>query len=208
MSLKVQRTALAALVAIALAVGCNDRPDDLAMPAVAPPSAEATAHRVDVHMPASLSSLGSGMTDHQGRPVGVSCATCHSLRDHHELPRSVEELGAVHGGLELAHGSLSCGSCHHPEAAERLRLADETSLEMVEAMTLCAQCHGPQARDWAAGTHGGIRGHWDRRMGPATRNHCVDCHDPHAPAFPSFLPAPPPRDRFLGRTNGGTAHES
>ena len=67
---------------------------------------------------------------------------------------------------------------------------------MREAMQLCAQCHGPQTRDYRRGSHGGMQGYWDLSRGDRVRNHCVDCHDPHAPAFPRFTPLPPPRDRF------------
>ena len=62
----------------------------------------------------------------------------------------------------------------------------------------CAQCHGPQYRDYRHGAHGGMRGHWDLSRGPRERNHCVACHDPHAPAFGQFEPVPGPRDRFTG----------
>jgi formate-dependent nitrite reductase cytochrome c552 subunit len=67
----------------------------------------------------------------------------------------------------------------------------------VEAMRLCAQCHGPQYRDYKRGSHGGMTGHWDLSRGERTRNNCVDCHDPHAPAYPGTTPVLPPRDRYL-----------
>lgn len=51
-----------------------------------------------------------------------------------------------------------------------------------------------------------MRGHWDQSRGPRSRNHCVSCHDPHGPAFGSFQPMPPPRDRFLP-IGEGEAHD-
>ena len=78
-----------------------------------------------------------------------------------------------------------------------MRLADGRVLEFVDSMQLCAQCHGPQHRDWQRGSHGGMTGHWDLARGPRERNHCVVCHDPHAPQLQQVSPAPPPRDRFL-----------
>ena len=77
-----------------------------------------------------------------------------------------------------------------------------------DALRLCAQCHGPQYRDYRHGAHGGMRGHWDLSRGPRERNHCVACHDPHAPAFGQFEPVPGPRDRFTGAAAPhGDAHD-
>ena len=67
---------------------------------------------------------------------------------------------------------------------------------MREALTLCSQCHGPQRRDYDHGAHGGMTGYWDRSRGGRQRNHCVDCHDPHQPAYVGGLPVPAARDRF------------
>jgi hypothetical protein len=156
----------------------------------------AAAERVHVH--AALTGLASEVTDAQGQPAVIACATCHEMREEpHQLPESADALGPPHAGLRFAHGELPCASCHHPERYDRLRLADGTALPLTDVMRLCSQCHGPQARDFARGAHGGMRGYWDTTRGPRERNGCVDCHDAHAPAFPTFQPAPPPRDRFM-----------
>jgi len=63
-------------------------------------------------------------------------------------------------------------------------------------MTLCSQCHGPQRRDYNMGLHGGMNGYWDLTKGGRTRNTCINCHDPHAPAFPLVMPVLPPKDRI------------
>ena len=75
-------------------------------------------------------------------------------------------------------------------------LADGQAVPYTEVMTLCGQCHGPQTRDYAHGAHGGMNGYWDLRKGGRTRNTCINCHDPHAPAFPLVMPVLPPRDRI------------
>jgi hypothetical protein len=110
----------------------------------------------------------------------------------------MRELDQFHQGLELEHGILRCGACHSERAPTRLHLADGRQLERSQAMELCRQCHGPQYRDYEHGAHGGMVGHWDLSRGPRTRNHCIDCHDPHAPQIREVIPAPPPRDRFFG----------
>jgi formate-dependent nitrite reductase cytochrome c552 subunit len=67
---------------------------------------------------------------------------------------------------------------------------------MDRAIELCAQCHGPQYRDYKAGAHGGMTGNWDLSRGPRVRNHCVDCHEAHAPRYPGTRPVLRPNDRI------------
>ena len=194
------QVAAAALASVLFGSGCDV--EDLATPTVPGPAEEVPLHPVEVNEPESLSALTTEIQDPRGGSVGVRCMTCHSLRDRHQVPDDAAGLGEVHAGLVFDHGELSCRSCHDPERADGLRLADGTTLEMVEAMRLCAQCHGPQARDFQHGSHGGMRGYWDRRRGPVQRNHCIDCHDPHQPQVPTYRPTPPMRDRFLEPEGG------
>lgn len=155
------------------------------------PEAEAELHPVRIHEPAVLQRVAVS----EDGP-GVLCATCHEA-DGLEvaMPESDDDALGPHAGLRFAHGSVACAACHAEEDVTALHLADGRTIEMRDAMTLCAQCHGPQFRDYQHGSHGGMRGYWDRTRGERQRNHCVDCHDPHAPAYPSYLPMPAPRDR-------------
>ena len=193
-----QRVGVIAAVAVTLWLGGCDRPDDIATPVVEMPGGDGPRAPVEVAEPPTLGLLQVGV-DEQGRPVRVACMTCHSVRDSYDPPMNddIRGLRNVHAGMVYRHGALSCRSCHDPERADRLRLANGRTIELADSIQLCAQCHGPQVRDWEAGSHGGRRGHWDRRRGPAVRNHCLDCHDAHDPAFPTYRPLPPTRDRFV-----------
>jgi hypothetical protein len=153
---------------------------------------------VEINVPAKLSSIELDGVDPLGNPIRVACATCHTTKETAVLPESPAELQKFHVGLQFAHGSNRCASCHvsEPRRAPMLRLADGALLPMTEALQLCAQCHGPQYRDFKAGAHGGMQGSWDLSRGSRTRNHCVDCHDPHVPKTPPVLPAPAMRDRI------------
>ncbi len=158
---------------------------------------EKQLHPVVTRHPATLGLLDTELHDVRGTPVGVACATCHTAGGK---PALAERDGApqdFHAGVELAHGALSCNSCHHPADRTRLRLADGTSLPVAEVMQLCGQCHGPQLRDYERGSHGGMAGYWDRARGPQVRNSCVACHAAHQPSYPQVIPAAPPRDRFV-----------
>jgi hypothetical protein len=142
-------------------------------------------------------SVDTGEVDWRGDPISVSCATCHATRAANLDNRGADDLDEFHQGLTYAHGSLSCVSCHNRGDYDTLALADGTSIPYAETITLCAQCHGPQFRDYQHGSHGGMSGYWDRTRGPRVRNHCLACHDAHAPAYPSMFPVAPPNDRFL-----------
>lgn len=164
--------------------------------------APAGAHPTTIHQPTSLGALDTTVVDVLGKPVGVACATCHGPGADGQalasLPGEPEEL---HAGVRPEHGALVCDSCHAPEDRSRLRLAEGRLLDMDEAMTLCTQCHGVQRRDYDHGSHGGMSGFWDTTRGPQVRNHCLDCHAAHTPAYGQVMPAAGPRDRIVGGTH-------
>ena len=150
-----------------------------------------SAHRPKGFQPAVV----TGLLDHQGQAVAVSCTTCRTTR---EPNRENGLAGATpkefHQGMVYAHAGLSCLSCHHADDYDSLRLADGRKLAYDQPQGLCAQCHGPQTRDYLNGSHGGMKGHWDKTKGGRTRNTCADCHDVHAPAYPAWTPVFAPRD--------------
>jgi hypothetical protein len=169
---------------------------ELSSPSEGPDAASAEAAE-EIHAPLALEGLPSGLHDVHGAEIPISCETCHSAEGLIvPAPRAGDEPEAPHAGFRFDHGERPCTACHDADDRSRLRLADGTTLPMREAMQLCAQCHGPQYRAYRHGAHGGMRGHWDPARGPRLRNHCVDCHDPHAPAIPPVAPMPAPRDRF------------
>lgn len=151
----------------------------------------------EVHIRRDFGTLDTGKRGPKGEPILARCNSCHA--DHVKAPyaRTVADLKDFHVGKAFAHGTVACGACHDLQDRERLHLADGTSLPLAEVQQLCGQCHGLQARDYAHGAHGGMSGYWDLSRGPRTRNGCVDCHNPHAPKYPSYAPVQKPRDRFL-----------
>lgn len=182
-------------VILALVAGWAGCGSDPPRPRQAPPGLAIGAS--EVHVPARLSSVATGDLDPLGRPLRVACDACHSLRTPAELPTSMTALTEFHQGLEFRHGELSCASCHLAGARPRLHRADGTPVALRDAIAICRDCHGPQARDYDRGAHGGMSGFWDLSRGGRSRNHCVDCHDPHQPRFPSTTPVLLPRDRGL-----------
>jgi hypothetical protein len=178
------------LIALGL-LGCQRELPERTRPAPA-----STRIPYTVHIPAKLSSIESGHHDSLGNPIRVSCQSCHSQRVSKPLPSVAAELREFHVGLTLQHGTLACTSCHQQGDAMALHLASGERIPIADALRLCAQCHGSQYRDYQRLAHGGASGYWNRALGPSVRNHCVDCHDPHAPRYPGTMPVLAPRDRI------------
>lgn len=212
MPLRARPGRIVVVAAMLLAIGCaEDQPERLqdALPA------DAARHPVQLRPREPVGGVGvlTDRKDHAGKPVRARCSSCHATRAENDTARHDSgTLEDFHGGLQLRHGTLQCGQCHGapgPYGApdyDTLRLADGRAVAFDDAISLCAQCHGPQKRDYDHGSHGGMRGHWDRQRGPRERNQCVHCHDPHAPAYVGMVPAPGPRDRFLLRAERGSDH--
>jgi hypothetical protein len=151
--------------------------------------------------------VDTGQLGPDGEPLLVACSRCH-VAGEGRLTADASALDEFHQGLTYDHGARTCLSCHNDQDMDTLRLADGRALPYERTMELCGQCHGPQLRDYRRGSHGGMTGYWDLSRGGRRRNHCMDCHDPHHPAYQSVLPVFAPRDRFLpGAAAEGDAHE-
>ncbi|MCW5755573.1 MAG: hypothetical protein KIT24_12770 [Phycisphaeraceae bacterium] len=162
------------------------------------PLVEPPRWMVEISLPDGPPRIATDMVDPLGRPVTVSCASCHANMQPNLARRDPDNPPMTfHSGLHFEHGALTCVTCHNSDDYNALRLADGSRIDYPQVMNLCSQCHAPQARDYAEGLHGGMTGFWDRTRGPQHRKSCIDCHDPHAPQFPAMVPAFKPIDRFL-----------
>jgi hypothetical protein len=203
--------AAAVVVVVFVAGNFRDRAADVPTPQADSQVAQTPEkrHAVVIRKPDAPPGVKTGLTDHAGRPVEVACATCHATMPPNPDARLGTDLKLFHQGLHGSHGNLACSACHNPDDGyASLRLADGKPLPYPEVMQLCAQCHGPQYRDYLNGAHGGMTGYWDLTRGGRVRNNCVDCHDPHAPRYPTVRPVPGPRDRDpTGSLKEGAGHE-
>jgi hypothetical protein len=82
----------------------------------------------------------------------------------------------------FTHGAEArwCLDCHDRADRDVLHLTSGEGVPFTESYRLCGQCHGDKYRDWRAGVHGKRVGQWN---GAKTYLLCVNCHNPHAPAF-------------------------
>ncbi|MBN1477850.1 hypothetical protein JXA47_13940 [Candidatus Sumerlaeota bacterium] len=139
----------------------------------------------------------SGVEMDWNPPNSLSCRTCHRVTAAEPTPPWSEDLRNFHMELTILHGDLTCGSCHDGDDHAELTMANGEEIGFEDSMRQCAQCHPHEMQSFEIGAHGGMRGHWDLTRGPRERDHCVDCHDAHAPAYPTQMPLFPVRDRFL-----------
>ena len=157
----------------------------------------ATRFAVSIRKPLGPPQVSTGLQDMHGNLVLAACSTCHTTRPPNHQNKLAKDLDEFHSEMQFSHGTISCLSCHNERDYDALKLADGSRVEYADVMLLCAQCHGPQMTAYQHGAHGGMTGYWDLARGPQTKNNCIDCHDPHAPKFPSMQPTFKPQDRFL-----------
>ena len=127
------------------------------------------------------------------------CYICHEQENPPTLKFDENHnliIPEEHSNIVMGHGQNNrnnlCFNCHDEKNLEAFQTKDGRELKFEESTQLCGSCHGPTIRDWDAGAHGRTSGHWNREMGPFTKQDCVSCHDPHAPKFPGRKPGPPP----------------
>lgn len=124
------------------------------------------------------------------------CSECHKL---FPSPRETDRSLTQHRDIVLRHGiNNRCFNCHHRTSRDAFATDKESPIPYDQPQLLCAKCHGPVYRDWMHGVHGRTNGFWDASRGPVDRKKCIQCHDPHAPAFGVMAPAPGPNTLRMG----------
>jgi len=141
--------------------------------------------------------------------IGMFTRTCNDCHDLFKAPVDFSKHLIQHQDIILDHGlNDRCYNCHDRDDRSKLALRNEETIGYAESPRLCAKCHGPTFRDWEQGMHGRTNGYWNKDLGEQHRLKCVECHDPHAPAYPTFTPMPAPHSLRMGEQHGaGTLHE-
>ncbi|MHC4141771.1 MAG: hypothetical protein ACYSUF_07805 [Planctomycetota bacterium] len=126
----------------------------------------------------------------------MHCMECHRhFESRPDTPRRLMQ----HRHIVLDHGlNDRCLNCHDREDRNKLVLDGGRLIPYAETDMLCAQCHGTAWRDWQRGTHGRTNDYWDISRGPMRRLVCIECHDPHAPAFAPMRLLPGPNTLRMG----------
>lgn len=124
--------------------------------------------------------------ERKGQITSYECSECHST-DLEDL--QVDPHQRSHWGINLVHAdstTMKCTTCHQAEDMNQLTTLTGDKVDFNESFKVCGQCHSEQLSDWKGGAHGKQVGGWD---GPRISFTCVNCHDPHKPAFEPRWPS-------------------
>lgn len=117
------------------------------------------------------------------------CSNCHSKSiEQLSLEKKANEKMA-HWDIKIVHGNedvMNCFTCHGKSNLDELISLTNKPIVFDASFKLCSQCHSTQYKDWVGGSHGKRLGGW---APPRIINSCVNCHNPHKPAFESRWPA-------------------
>ncbi len=138
--------------------------------------------------------------------VEQKCSDCHAIFESAgETPAHLRQ----HEHIVLDHGvNAQCLNCHARTGRNDLELYGGARTPLKESAPLCGKCHGPTYRDWEAGIHGRVQGSWDPDDPTRRLLRCVECHDPHRPAFPPIAPLPGPAAWRAPAFDGGATGAS
>jgi hypothetical protein len=183
------------LLCLGTSPGCRDaRAEGPEVVRIGSSSAEGAGalHPVTIYRAHPSLGMNTGEREHDGMAARAPCGTCHGFVAPKDKYVAANKLEDFHKGVEILHGGQSCRTCHSVPGFEAFNLAGGESVSHEEVMRLCGQCHAQRLVEYERGAHGGMTGYWDLSRGPRSRNHCLDCHNPHAPAVPPMVPAPAP----------------
>jgi hypothetical protein len=108
------------------------------------------------------------------------CSSCHADMEKNGTRRELTFHDEQQSIFDHGADQRWCLDCHDLQNRDVLRLASGEPVPFTESYRLCGQCHGDKYRDWRSGIHGKRVGRWD---GEKSYFLCVNCHNPHSPAF-------------------------
>ncbi len=117
------------------------------------------------------------------------CTNCHNedLRKLKVGNKNGEKK--AHWDIKIVHASdnvMDCLTCHSESNLDKLNSITGAEIDFDMSYKSCAQCHSTQYKEWQGGSHGKRVGGW---VPPRIAKTCVECHDPHNPAFESRWPS-------------------
>jgi len=119
--------------------------------------------------------------------TSYNCTECHTQPIEKLKQNQVGEK-AAHWNIKLAHAGveiMNCATCHSDGNMDNLHSLTNSEIDFNYSYKLCSQCHQKEFKDWKGGAHGKQLGGW---APPRLSNTCVNCHNPHKPAFEKRWP--------------------
>ncbi|MDG2195115.1 MAG: cytochrome c3 family protein [Polaribacter sp.] len=124
--------------------------------------------------------------ERKGNIKSYACTECHTkpLKQMQS-----KDLKKAHWNISIKHAganTMNCITCHSSNNMDDLHSLTGSKIDFNKSYKLCSQCHTEQFKDWKGGAHGKQIGGWAPPRASLT---CVNCHNPHNPAFSSKWPA-------------------
>ena len=119
--------------------------------------------------------------------TSYNCTECHT-QSIEKLKQDQVGEKAAHWNIKLAHAGaeiMNCATCHTSNNMDNLHSLTNSEIDFNYSYKLCSQCHQQEFKDWKGGAHGKQLGGW---APPRLSNTCVNCHNPHKPAFEKRWP--------------------
>ena len=119
--------------------------------------------------------------------TSFNCTECHT-QPVEKLKQDQIGEKAAHWNIKLEHAGgeiMNCATCHTSNNMDNLHSLTNSEIDFNYSYKLCSQCHQKEFKDWKGGAHGKQLGGW---APPRLSNTCVNCHNPHKPAFEKRWP--------------------
>jgi len=117
------------------------------------------------------------------------CSNCHTKDLRALKAEGSGDMQKAHWNIKIEHAgdeTMQCNTCHSETDLNKLNSITGSNIDFDESYKSCAQCHSTQHAEWQGGAHGKRVGGW---VPPRIVKSCVECHNPHKPAFESRWPA-------------------
>ncbi len=119
--------------------------------------------------------------------ASYNCTECHTEPIENLKQHQLNEK-AAHWNIKLVHASaetMNCATCHTSSDMDNLHSLTNSTIDFNYSYKVCSQCHQQEFKDWKGGAHGKQLGGW---APPRLSKTCVNCHNPHQPAFEKRWP--------------------
>ncbi|SNR77507.1 Cytochrome c7 [Lutibacter agarilyticus] len=119
--------------------------------------------------------------------ASYNCTECHTEPIENLKQHQLDEK-AAHWNIKLVHASaetMNCATCHTSSDMDNLHSLTNSTIDFNYSYKVCSQCHQQEFKDWKGGAHGKQLGGW---APPRLSKTCVNCHNPHQPAFEKRWP--------------------
>lgn len=116
------------------------------------------------------------------------CSSCHN-EPLSEIQKIDPQFKKAHWDIKLKHAgphAMNCTTCHTGDDMDNLHTITGKKVSFDHSYQVCSSCHSTQFKEWKGGAHGKRLGGW---APPRVSNSCVNCHNPHKPAFETRFPS-------------------